>query len=573
MRFFLAILFTITYVEFSGQTPIASYSFDNTTKDKSGNNNNGIIHGNILPVMDRFGNPCGAYHFDGNSYVEVPSSSSLESPTRAISVTLWYRFEYKRENYWLTAICKGVTNYETRENPQYRLQVQQNITPQVNTCSNGLATGSSTISLSTDFTECDQDFQNHLFEPYSWNFYALVFDGQKVKTYMNGTKVFEFDFSLSLSKNKSPLYIGMDEPGSSEYFEGSLDDLNIYDRALSDQELTSLLNVNRPTNWLNEEFEMPFIQNKVINVNGSGCDAKVDFDTPKIAKGSCGNITVRQIFGSSSGSRFPVGKHLISFQATSESGYEQHSSFYILIKDVTPPNLTLPGDTIILVRKGEGGTTFNYANPQASDNCGIRELELESGISSGNFLGIGKHQIAYKAIDINGNSTTKRFTIEVKEENAISVDSSTVKRIMTSAVVVTTAVDRKDLNITKNTTATYLPLDFKDRVVEEQRFIEVSSAVLKATIYDNGVYDGDTVSIFLNSGVLVSQQEVSIKGFSFDIKIDTTIDNELSMYAENLGSIPPNTALLIIFDGKERHEINLLSTLSKNGTIRIRKKK
>jgi hypothetical protein len=45
------------------------------------------------------------------------------------------------------------------------------------------------------------------------------------------------------------------------------------------------------------------------------------------------------------------------------------------------------------------------------------------------------------------------------------------------------------------------------------------------------------------------------------------------MFAENLGLIPPNTALMVITDGKKKYEIRLASNLEKNATIRIRRKK
>ena len=52
----------------------------------------------------------------------------------------------------------------------------------------------------------------------------------------------------------------------------------------------------------------------------------------------------------------------------------------------------------------------------------------------------------------------------------------------------------------------------------------------------------------------------------------TTVYNEISMFAENLGLIPPNTALMMITDGKNTYNIRLSSSLEKNATIRIRKK-
>ncbi len=45
------------------------------------------------------------------------------------------------------------------------------------------------------------------------------------------------------------------------------------------------------------------------------------------------------------------------------------------------------------------------------------------------------------------------------------------------------------------------------------------------------------------------------------------------MFADNLGSIPPNTALMIITDGKKRHEVRISSNLQQNGVLRMRRKK
>ena len=45
------------------------------------------------------------------------------------------------------------------------------------------------------------------------------------------------------------------------------------------------------------------------------------------------------------------------------------------------------------------------------------------------------------------------------------------------------------------------------------------------------------------------------------------------MFADNLGSIPPNTALMIISDGVKEHEVRLSSSFEKNATIRIKRKK
>jgi putative heme iron utilization protein len=45
------------------------------------------------------------------------------------------------------------------------------------------------------------------------------------------------------------------------------------------------------------------------------------------------------------------------------------------------------------------------------------------------------------------------------------------------------------------------------------------------------------------------------------------------MFAENLGKYPPNTALMVITDGKNRYEIFMSSSLTENATIQLRRKK
>lgn len=111
----------------------------------------------------------------------------------------------------------------------------------------------------------------------------------------------------------------------------------------------------------------------------------------------------------------------------------------------------------------------------------------------------------------------------------------------------------------------------KNEVVNE---IEVESDTLQLAIYDNGEIDGDIISLFYNKNLLFFNQKLTHKSIKLNLPVDANLEaNELSMFAENLGLIPPNTALLVINDGKTRHELRLSSNLEKNATIRIRKKK
>lgn len=95
----------------------------------------------------------------------------------------------------------------------------------------------------------------------------------------------------------------------------------------------------------------------------------------------------------------------------------------------------------------------------------------------------------------------------------------------------------------------------------------------KIDFYDNGEIDGDTISVFFNNKLLLSRQRLTDKPLSLTLQLDTTREeNELVMYADNLGAIPPNTALMIVTVGGKRHEVYITSTEKSSGTVRFRRK-
>lgn len=414
------------------QSLIAHYPFNNSVEDISPYRNKGNIIGGVTAIQDRFGNPCSAMLFDGSTgYIEVPTSASLESPSSELSITVWYKLtKTNTENYWLTVLCKGSSPTEMANDPQYRLQAQQNTNVQINSCNQFSASASSTISMATGFTICDPDFQNHLFEPDVWHFYALTYNGNTVKAFMDGIKIFEYQYSGNLALNKSPLFIGRDEPGSLEFYNGALDDLKIYNYCLSESLVQKAFS-EKEINSFAEEFEISFPQNIVTETASGTCNAKVYFPAPSV-KSNCGNISVSQIEGLPSGSFFPVGSSRIRFQASSSSGYTQVVTSYVVVKDIIPPVLFMPPDTIIYIPNGKRDVAFSYTLPVVYDNCGIKEMTLIEGPQPGGLFPLGKNRIGYQATDKNNNSSKGYFKVEIKELSV--VDSNIVVPVTDSAI-------------------------------------------------------------------------------------------------------------------------------------------
>jgi hypothetical protein len=98
--------------------------------------------------------------------------------------------------------------------------------------------------------------------------------------------------------------------------------------------------------------------------------------------------------------------------------------------------------------------------------------------------------------------------------------------------------------------------------------VEVENDSITVTLYDNGIVDGDSVTLIYQNQILTTHQLLTENGITFSIKVGKDAENnQLIMYAENLGSIPPNTALMVIYDGKKRHELNISSSKTSNGVI------
>lgn len=119
------------------------------------------------------------------------------------------------------------------------------------------------------------------------------------------------------------------------------------------------------------------------------------------------------------------------------------------------------------------------------------------------------------------------------------------------------------------------PLDavYTKRSSDVLKTIEIDNASFTVDLYDNGEIDGDSISLLFNGNLLLSHKRLSDKALRLKLEVDKDKElNELIMYAENLGTIPPNTALMVVNDGDNRYEVRISSDLQKSGVIRFKYK-
>lgn len=102
--------------------------------------------------------------------------------------------------------------------------------------------------------------------------------------------------------------------------------------------------------------------------------------------------------------------------------------------------------------------------------------------------------------------------------------------------------------------------------------ISIKADSVSIELYDDGLIDGDSVSVFSNNLVLLDKVALTDKGIKRTIAIPSA-DKEfiLALYAENQGTIPPNTGVLIIRADDKRYEIRFTSDTKQSAAVRIKR--
>ena len=193
---------------------VAYYPFNGNANDESGNGNNGVVVGATL-TTDRFGNANKAYNFNGlSTKIDIGSIAN----TLIFSISAFVSLnEMKRYN---TIIYKGgsaIKNFEFRLDSAYL---------------------SASIGNGTTWLEAwnltDIALNN-------WNNVTYTYDGYSIRLFFNGILIREFNATGYLFDN-SNVYIGSRDvfswPDLQFTFNGKLDDIRIYNRALTQEEIT-----------------------------------------------------------------------------------------------------------------------------------------------------------------------------------------------------------------------------------------------------------------------------------------------------------------------------------------------
>ncbi|MGZ3753775.1 MAG: LamG domain-containing protein [Mucilaginibacter sp.] len=206
---------------------IAYWSFDGDVKDYSGNGNNGTGY-NLTAVTDRFGRSNSAYYFDGSSsYVSVPDNSALRLSSTDITLNAWVKLD--------------------TYNASYGSQLMSKRTSGANNGWGWSITGYSSYPVGVGFYGPGGGSANAygttVIGTSSWHMITSVYSysGQQLSIYIDG--VYDSTTSSIATPNGSitaAVNIGRDVATAGYYFQGAMDDIRIYGRALNSTEISGL---------------------------------------------------------------------------------------------------------------------------------------------------------------------------------------------------------------------------------------------------------------------------------------------------------------------------------------------
>lgn len=223
ISFMLSVIIGLSAI---GQIPtnglVGYWPFNGNATDVSGNGNNGIVNGATL-TTDRFGNQNSAYSFDGINDQIVVADTNILDITKNLSLCAWIKpASFGSEN-------KIITKFPPNS---YQLSVWNNKAI-IQICPNGQPDYWDNKCISNDSININK-----------WSFICGIYDydNNLMKVYINGVLEKSVSVSGQINSGNAPVIIGNFYGGTNWWWHGVIDDIRIYNRALSATEILALYN-------------------------------------------------------------------------------------------------------------------------------------------------------------------------------------------------------------------------------------------------------------------------------------------------------------------------------------------
>jgi concanavalin A-like lectin/glucanase superfamily protein len=225
---------------------VAYYNFNGGNLNDSSGNNNNIFFNNATLTVDRFGNPNNAYLFDGStSYMQVKNSTSINPNNITLfAIVKVYGFneaechgnQILSKGYPYTANGFYSLNFFAINNGSPVCSATVDTTQEVFTGSYGDDNPQGSNAGIAGISSSDSVWV----QKNQWYTIAYTYDGSTAKFFVNGALAYSIPntHAITFTPNSNDLFIGKHEnPLFQYYFNGVIDEVRIYNRAITNQEI------------------------------------------------------------------------------------------------------------------------------------------------------------------------------------------------------------------------------------------------------------------------------------------------------------------------------------------------
>jgi hypothetical protein len=379
--------------------------------------NDGALQGDATFASGMVGQ---AFSLDGSGdYVRVPTSEGL-NPTGSFTLDAWI---------FAAADAQGAIIRKWGDSGDYANQRAYALV--------FLAGGTLVFGISDDAHQNDTVFHGFVSPSGSvalnvWSHVAAVYD-QSTGTrriYVNGVQVAErTDDPITITDSAADLGIGGHQTSSTtaaEFFSGMIDEVEIFNRALTGEEIASIYNAGSAGKCKTCTISCP--EDIVQSTEPDQCSAVVSYSEPA-GSSSCSEVTCAP----PSGSTFQKGTTTV----TCSEGGGASCSFSVTVNDTQAPDITCPGD--ITTETSGTCAVVNYSAPGVSDNCsGVGAPNCSP--ASGSCFPVGTTTVTCSVADGSGNQAQCSLTVTVNQTEAECVITCSENREVSTAIVECSAV-------------------------------------------------------------------------------------------------------------------------------------
>jgi hypothetical protein len=215
-----------TYVPTNGL--VGWWPFNANANDESGNGNNGTVNGATL-TTDRFGVANKAFSFDGSDFITLQPNTNIQG-NNPRSISSWFKLNNLSSN--THTLYKGGENGEANDFSIWLICNNNQVRFQIRRYTNDIVTNNFNVSLN------------------QWHSLIISYDGTndlQTKIYLDNQLISTFQVApsgIAYNTSTTTPRFGMltDQEGVSHYFNGLIDDIGIWNRALSECEIQDLYN-------------------------------------------------------------------------------------------------------------------------------------------------------------------------------------------------------------------------------------------------------------------------------------------------------------------------------------------